>query len=102
MSKRSKRMLSLRLGAGLVLSTPRRWPGAGINTKRAPITGFESYSPGYGIRRVRPPAGVSADLSPGLPSLLLWLPASVPLAWLWLLSQLPGLSLLSPPWNIRP
>jgi opacity protein-like surface antigen len=47
MSKRSKRMLSLLLGAGLVLIAPEALAWS-WNQQPRPYNGFGGYSPGYG------------------------------------------------------
>jgi|GEM_PF-2749447 len=48
MSKRSKRMLSLLLSAGLVLIAPEALAWSWNQHQPRPYNGFESYSPGYG------------------------------------------------------
>jgi hypothetical protein len=48
MSKRSKRMLSLLLGTGLVLIAPQAPAWSWNQYHPRPYNGFESYSPGYG------------------------------------------------------
>jgi len=47
MSKRSKRMLSLLLGAGLVLIAPEVLAWSWNQHQPRPYNGFERYSPGY-------------------------------------------------------
>lgn len=47
MSKRSKRMLSALLGAGLVLIAPAALAWSWNQHQPRPYNGFESYSPGY-------------------------------------------------------
>jgi hypothetical protein len=48
MSKRSKRLLSLLLGAGLVLIAPEALAWSWNQSPPRPYNGFESSSPGYG------------------------------------------------------
>jgi hypothetical protein len=48
MSKRSKRLLSLLLGAGLVLIAPEALAWSWNQSPPRPYNGFESYSPVYG------------------------------------------------------
>jgi hypothetical protein len=47
MSKRSKRLMSLLLGAGLVLIAPETLAWGWNQYQPRPYNGFESYSPGY-------------------------------------------------------
>ncbi|MGH8570292.1 MAG: hypothetical protein ACREXU_20370 [Gammaproteobacteria bacterium] len=54
MSKRSKRLMSLLLGAGLVLIAPEALAWSWNQHQPRPYNGFESYSPGYSGYGYRP------------------------------------------------